>query len=368
MIEKILFNALPLIIVSFALFSCRHTTRASYSLAEALDYPNHATNVVIEEDGDIEFLPRLAELRKLNTLEIRNRKIKMLPPEARFHDGIVFLTIKADSLEFPKQVGEIDSLFELTVTCKVSDIPDEVVNLKKLETVRLINCNLKTFPTALLKIPNISTLDLSRNQITELPPDIVFPGSLTELRLNANPIHYLPVGVFNGGILWLRFSGMGLKSLPEGIRFKGTSIDLSGNQLTELPDDMEANNLFEIFLGDNKFSEFPKALTKFTALKRVLSIGSNAIKSVPKEIGNLRALQYLSLDNNQLNTLPPEIGNLTELEELHLENNSLRTLPDEISQLKKLRLLTLMGNTLTDEEITKLNKIQYLEGKIKLWD
>ena len=70
--------------------------------------------------------------------------------------------------------------------------------------------------------------------------------------------------------------------------------------------------------------------------KHAICLSRKELKTVSKEIGNLKNLEELYLDNNKLTLIPPEIGNLKNLEELYLACNSLTSIPPEIGNLTKL--------------------------------
>ncbi|AGS80636.1 leucine rich repeat protein [Leptospira phage vB_LnoZ_CZ214-LE1] len=85
-------------------------------------------------------------------------------------------------------------------------------------------------------------------------------------------------------------------------------------------------------------------------------MSDNQLKTLPKEIGQLKNLQELYLSDNQLATLPKEIGQLKNLQELDLHNNQLATLPKEIGQLKNLQALGLINNQLSSKEKERIRK------------
>ena len=308
--------------------------------------------------SDLSLLNRIQELTNLTYLSTEDSTIKDFPRSMAFPKSIVFLTLHTKSANFPKQISEIDSLYELIITCKNVIIPKEFSHLSKLKVVRIRDSNLDSIPNNLLKVPNIHTLDLTGNRITHVQEDIFdYEKPLIELRLNSNPIEKLPLSVFNSGISWLRLSNMKLSELPKGIKFTGTSIDLSNNQLSELPDDFQAVNLLEMFLGANKFRDFPVELTRIKKIWRLISIGSNSIETWPVEIKNLKELQNLILDNNQITEIPKEIGEMKKLERLSLRGNDLLKLPVEIKNLKKLKILNLIGHNLSAAEQRKVDSL-----------
>jgi len=88
-------------------------------------------------------------------------------------------------------------------------------------------------------------------------------------------------------------------------------------------------------LEDKDLSLLPKEIGQLQALQG-LHLQYNRLVSIPKEIGQLRALQGLYLHDNQLVSIPKEIGQLKALLILHLENNRLVSVPKEIGQLKTL--------------------------------
>ena len=84
--------------------------------------------------------------------------------------------------------------------------------------------------------------------------------------------------------------------------------------------------------------------------------------SIPAELGNLTALQYLGLGWNQLTgTIPAELGNLTDLSYLSLNANDLTgSIPAELGSLTALGTLSLEGNNLTGSIPVELGNLTAL--------
>jgi len=101
------------------------------------------------------------------------------------------------------------------------------------------------------------------------------------------------------------------------------TLDMSGVNLRVLPPALfgpEFSQITSLYLGDNKLSVFPIALTKMTQLQ-CLHLERNALTDIPREIQCLRELRELDLSNNQLTKLPPELGCLWQLLSLNLAGN-----------------------------------------------
>ncbi|XP_050973414.1 leucine-rich repeat-containing protein 47 [Labeo rohita] len=73
----------------------------------------------------------------------------------------------------------------------------------------------------------------------------------------------------------------------------------------------------------------------------------NKITSVPKSIGDLKAIKVLDLSVNQLQALPEEICALSELNTLNVSCNSITALPDGLSKCVKLASINVSKNALS---------------------
>lgn len=130
-----------------------------------------------------------------------------------------------------------------------------------------------------------------------------------------------------------------------------TSLDLSNNDITELPKDIGLlNKLIEVNLSMNNLKEIPKEFSLLTNLKK-LDVSFNNLDKVPTTIFQLSKLTSLNLSNNNITELPKEIGLLTKLRKLYLGRNQLTSLPKEIDSLVDLEEINLLDNNF--EEIPK---------------
>ena len=148
-------------------------------------------------------------------------------------------------------------------------------------------------------------------------------------------------------------------------------LDLSGNRLATLPDDLlRLHRLRILFCSDNRFTELPAVLGQCAELEMIgfkanricqvpatalppklrwLILTDNRIAELPPEIGRCTRLQKLMLAGNQLRTLPTEMANCSGLELLRIAANQLAALPDWLLTLPKLSWLAFAGNPFCQE-------------------
>ncbi|WP_175921707.1 leucine-rich repeat-containing protein kinase family protein [Burkholderia latens] len=122
-------------------------------------------------------------------------------------------------------------------------------------------------------------------------------------------------------------------------------LDLSGNALSELPDDLaRLHRLRILFASGNRFTEFPEVLGSCAQLD-MIGFKANRIRTVPR--GALpRALRWLILTDNEIDELPAGIGDCPRLQKLMLAGNRLRALPAEMAACRALELVRVSANRL----------------------
>lgn len=124
-------------------------------------------------------------------------------------------------------------------------------------------------------------------------------------------------------------------------------LDLSGNALSALPDDLpRLHKLRILFCSDNPFSALPAIVGQCAALEMV-GFKANRILTVPAAALSPK-LRWLILTDNRIAELPPEIGRCTRLQKLMLAGNQLRSLPPEMANCTGLELLRIAANRLTE--------------------
>ena len=138
-------------------------------------------------------------------------------------------------------------------------------------------------------------------------------------------------------------------------------LDLSGNQLSYLPDDFSRfTKLRILFLSDNRFKVLPAVLSECLNLN-MIAFKANQLSEISE--GALPTdIRWLILTDNKLETLPASMGQHKQLQKLMLAGNRLRALPAEMKQCRNLELLRVSANQIAElpEWLLHLPKLSWL--------
>lgn len=122
-------------------------------------------------------------------------------------------------------------------------------------------------------------------------------------------------------------------------------LDLSGNKLTSLPDDLpRLHKLRIIFCSNNPFTTLPPVLGSCAELT-MIGFKANQIRVVPARSLPPK-LRWLTLTDNVIEALPEELGQYAQLQKLMLAGNRLTALPASLRQCNQLELLRISANRL----------------------
>jgi len=162
-----------------------------------------------------------------------------------------------------------------------------------------------------------------------------------QIILDENPGNTLGWVIPNSGDLG------SLDSVTTNINGDIIRLNLPQMGLTTLPGEIGQLTALQ-FLGVslNSLNSLPGEIGQLTNLKE-LHASSNSINSIPTEIGQLILLEKLFLGNNNISSLPQSIGNLSNLIRLSVSSNSLTSIPAELGQLTNLTLLFLERNQIS---------------------
>ncbi|KAL0848920.1 hypothetical protein ABMA28_013319 [Loxostege sticticalis] len=212
--------------------------------------------------------------------------------------------------------------------------------------LKLSGRKLRDFPKPVkYDLSDTVVADLSKNRFSEVPDEVTTYVFLEKLLLSQNIIRSVPCAVG------------GLQSL--------TYLDLSSNQLTELPREVCQMPLQVLLVPDNLLSTLPKEIGKMTTLAE-LDASNNRLTQVPMTLGDCAGLRALDLSHNQLGLLPLQITYLR-LEHLDVSCNCISSLPLELRNMTTLVTLNLDNNPLVSPPTTicmrgRVHIFKYLEN------
>jgi hypothetical protein len=140
----------------------------------------------------------------------------------------------------------------------------------------------------------------------------------------------------------------GLRELPEEVYSLADTLeelDLSGNELSDLPGDLtRLHRLRVIFCSNNRFTRLPEVLGRCEALEMV-GFKANQIADVPAAALPPQ-LRWLTLTDNRITAMPDQLGCRPRLQKFMLAGNRLRALPESLAACQRLELLRISANQL----------------------
>ena len=173
---------------------------------------------------------------------------------------------------------------------------------------------------------SIVSVDFSYNRISGFPKN--FKGIKVEtLSLANNPElteYPMELAESNSNVAYVNLRGCNVNRIPEGAftyenSINLTSLDLSYNDLDDLPKDMHAGNLpylYGVELSYNRFKEFPwepldsQYLTVFAIRSQRDERGERCLSDWPEGIYNHRGLRGFYIGSNNLKKIDDTISTI----------------------------------------------------------
>ena len=263
-------------------------------------------------ENNLEVIPKeIKNMKKLGMLDFASNKIHTI--EEAWGNDIKPVQLYLDNnrlTEFP--VNE-DGVF-----CYLDDA----------ETFSARNNKLTSFPDIFDAESqfSISSIDFSYNEISGFPADFKGVKVNTLTLANNSPLTKYPVELAksNSTISYVNLRGCNIDEIPEGsFEYENslylTSLDLSYNDLSDLPWEMHAGNLpylYGVELSFNKFSQFPwepldsQYLTVFAIRSQRNDEGERCLSEWPTGLYNHRGLRGFYIGSNNLGKIEDTISTL----------------------------------------------------------
>ncbi len=125
---------------------------------------------------------------------------------------------------------------------------------------------------------------------------------------------------------------------------KSNELVVAGLRLVEFPKAcLEMETLTSVDISSNDLTEIPYEIENMRGLER-LHCGNNSIVQVSSSIAKLPRLSFLDLRSNRLHQLPQAIKDCPALASLLLDRNSFTSVPSSMLMPPALKLLSLAGH------------------------
>ncbi|XP_074112341.1 FLII actin remodeling protein isoform X6 [Cotesia typhae] len=308
-----------------------------------------------------------------NGLTLILEKSTKFPASVRLMTGTQWLKLNRTNLsQIPEELGKLQKLEHLSlVKNNLERLYGELTDLGCLRSLNIRHNSLKTsgIPCELFNLEELTTLDLGYNNLKEVPEGLEKARSLLNLNLSHNQIEIIPNSLFINltDLLFLDLSYNRLETLPPQTRRLSNlqTLNLNHNplghfQLRQLPSLM---NLTTLQMCDTQrtLNNIPSSLESLTNLQE-LDLSQNSLPRVPDALYLLSNLKRLNLSDNEITEMSSAAEMWQKLEILNLCRNKLSALPASICRISNLRCLYLNDNHLEFEGIPpgigKLSSLQ----------
>ncbi|XP_071848106.1 uncharacterized protein [Apostichopus japonicus] len=178
-------------------------------------------------------------------------------------------------------------------------------------------------------------VDCSRRKLRNIPRNI--PSNVTLIDLSENNLHEIPPNAFyeQPSLNALEIQNNKISNIPGDV-FPDSTGMLALNFSVNIIENLEPTsfrgliNLKKLSLSSNQLSELPEDVFKFTRHLQYVELNSNKIKKLPGMLFNMAPfLQYIVLRENRLQSLPADLLAMTsELKYADFSRNNLKGVPD----------------------------------------
>ncbi|XP_033998225.1 protein flightless-1 homolog [Trematomus bernacchii] len=236
---------------------------------------------------------------------------------------------------FPEHVKCMSSLRWLKLNrTGLCYLPEELASLQKLEHLSVSHNSLTTLHGELSSLPNLRAVVARANNLKNsgVPDDIFQLDDLSVLDLSFNQLTEIPRDLENSRNMLV--------------------LNLSHNSIDAIPNQLFINltDLLYLDLSDNKLDSLPPQMRRLVHLQ-TLTLNNNPLMHAQlRQLPAMVALQTLHLRNTQRTqtNMPTSLEGLTQLADVDLSGNDLSRVPECLYTLGSLKRLNLSSNQITE--------------------
>lgn len=295
----------------------------------------------------------LGLLANLSTLDLHKNNIVSAGDALVNLKALRFLDLHQNKLQVFPELPEKSALDQVLLGFNALQTISEASILRLKDTITVLDIRenrLRALPEKIAHLYRLKTLDMTNNDLNELPAGIGYLKDLHHLMVEGNPLRTIRRAVISGGseVLkkYLRTRGgppVGVDALEEefdefALRDKQQQNGLvlgalaSAEQISSqheyiFRDAASSGSLQLVGMGLMSLPPHLQGHGKFNFAATLvqLNLSKNKIGILPKEIGELAALQSLIAEECALTEIHPSISNLAQLQHLRLRKNLLKS-------------------------------------------
>ena len=174
---------------------------------KTLDLAEYELKELPREVSDLTDLEELI-LGRVGMIEprIHTNKLTSLPPELENLKKLRTLDLSCNPFEeIPEVVMRLYNLESLTLLpfsrrLRIKVIPQTIIQLVNLKEFCLMGGEIREIPKKMFRLPALTILNLSGNKIKHIPEEILESKSLEQIYVTSNPIENIPLKIVEKGI------------------------------------------------------------------------------------------------------------------------------------------------------------------------
>ncbi|KAJ1941622.1 cysteinyl-tRNA synthetase, partial [Linderina macrospora] len=260
----------------------------------------------------------------LKELRLATCQFTRFPHSLQYFGQLTYLDLSGNDIKRMRH-APLDKLQNLATLMmrnnRLVELPESLAELKALKTLNVSNNNFQEFPTIVTRVASLVNLDISMNRISEIPNAISAMADLEQLNVMGNMLTgKLPKGLGNLqklreldvrqnklqnlsiaselAALELLYTETNMVTRAHMELATATHVSFKANKLTQFRVMNPAHTLVFLDLSGNQLTELPSDTFMHLTNLEHLILDSNHIVSIPASIGNLRNLIKLSCTNN----------------------------------------------------------------------
>ena len=250
----------------------------------------------------------IEQLVNLKTLELGENRLEVLPENLRNLQNLEWFSFTHDRV---KEIGPLKSLINLKELYFHYNYVENISPLKDLVNLTKFGAQGNQIKDILVvtNLVNLTYLGLNQNQIEAIPEDFVNLKKLQDLELDYNNISNLPDLKGLNSLVSMALSDNDLNDEDlmkldglENVKFLYVALN---KKITKVPIMKNLKSLQELYLNYNSITDLSGFADNesFPALKR-LDVGSNKIENV-EAFRNRKGLSSLWVDKNCIKDFSP---------------------------------------------------------------